>query len=239
MHGARLTVELDPGANLPRTVEAFDDVFTVRFTNLRYGSSHDVPFLTHMTADLGDFTFDRASFEEHIPAAPSKPKRHIGFPIKLPLIQNRTAPNSRGVLAMIGGHRFRMLLDSGNNATLLSIRAASQLGKLRSAGELYAVTSFGVSKVPLKVVPDITLGALHLKNETVAITSHTYGYDGVIGLSLFSLGYVSLAGNTVVIEPSRSRTGTITRHRHLRWLANDARQAERSRSRSYSIRAPL
>lgn len=205
-HGAHVVVELDPATSLPRTIGVYDEAFTVGFSDIRYDSAHDVPFLTHAIIGSEVFEFDHASFgDTNVPHALIDHGTKIARPVELELIRNASAPNRRGIIATVAGHRLRMLLDSGSSLTILSPAAAARLKLTRPIGHIVTSSSLGIRKAPVAIIPDVAIGSIHLKNEAVAVLDHTAAYDGLIGVSLFSLGRVSLSAVSVTIGPSPKR----------------------------------
>jgi hypothetical protein len=204
-HDARIFIELDPVTSLPRAVDASNDSFTVKLRDLRYDARSDVPFLIHLNEDNQEFSFDHATFgRTAVPAIPPAKKSPLTETIDLPLIENGNNPKSRGVMSTIAGHRLNLMLDSGDNLTVLSVKAAKRIAAPLSARATDVLTASGFARLPLTIVPNIHIGKLVLKNETVAISADTHGYDGMIGLSLFSLGRVKLEQQKLTISRSLS-----------------------------------
>ncbi|MBV9438905.1 MAG: aspartyl protease family protein [Candidatus Eremiobacteraeota bacterium] len=199
--GTRLTLRLSGAVQLPSSISAVGwdgERFEIRDIRYRRVGEDAVPVAWATSDHAVSFsTIARMRAEE--PALPAG-RAWIGGPTIIPTFAG-LRPNQTTIRVVIEEKPYRFLLDSGANFTLVHPGLARHLAlaHLTPAGILQAT---GPKPAAVAFIPLIRVGAVRIKDDPVLVAADTLGYDGLLGLSLFSLGRIRIEPHQLVLSPS-------------------------------------
>ena len=203
VNGVRVPIALDPASSLPHRIQAFSPEHRFAgtwFTGISYRRVAGVAVPFAWQTPFQRFAFQSANLWAAPPTLPAIAVRPpISHRVLIPAIRPLAA-NQTAVSVTVEGHRFRFFVDSGATVTVIDERVAALL-RLKRVGHGRTLQITGAVRADPAFIPAMRIGPLRLKNEPVLIAQQTFGYDGMIGSSLFALGKVTLTKHGVVLEP--------------------------------------
>jgi hypothetical protein len=203
VHGVTVSITLNPDTHLPYRIRAYAPGHPTGLTILSdivYRRVGDASVPVAWANGLQRFAFSSVERTDEQPApAPIAARRSVSRRLVIPT-QRALHANETVVTVSIAGRRLRFFVDSGATSTGVSERAAVLLG-LKSSGEARTLQVTGPVPVRPAIVSRMRIGSLRLDREPVVIIQQTFGYDGMIGSSLFALGKVRITERAVIIDP--------------------------------------
>lgn len=198
-----IIVELDPVSKLPTASTIYDGVGRIQLSDLKFAVVDSTVVPIAWTSGDNRYSFRRITHceklvEANLNVLPTAPPFEQ-FSLKLvPGKANRT---TRGVEVSVNGERAVFMVDTGSNFTTINAAFAAKI-KIAPNGSQIVQTVSGYAKAPVLTLPRLKLGNIEFSDEPVAIFPTTFGFDGVIGLALFSRGTVQLSDDMITIAPS-------------------------------------
>ncbi len=205
--GVRVDVSLDPSTSLPSDALASSELGQIPLSNLRYAHVDGSVVPVSWGDGDNDYKFGTLERDETTDVL-IRPKRppSIAAVARLALVRNPRNPKSRGVRVRIEGKPATLLVDTGNNLTVINRTLAERL-HLRHITRQYMRIAGGLELVTVAIARTLDIGPVHVKNEPVAILPHTYGYDGAVGLTMFARADASFQGDVMTLSPYGVTTG--------------------------------
>jgi hypothetical protein len=203
----RVDLRFDPNTGLPEEAAATTETGRSLVSELRYVRLDHTLVPTSWKQDGNAFRFSAISHGDSSawPSMPRQP-RTIRSRAAVRLVRNARSPATRGVLARADGLPATFMIDTGNSMTVVSAALARRL-HLRPVTQEYMTAVGGFSRVDIAFVQSLTVGPVHLQDEPVAILPQAYGYDGAIGMALFSRADAFFRGETMTLSPSAKLAG--------------------------------
>jgi hypothetical protein len=198
--GIRVDLSLDPSTELPSDAIVASGLAQIPLSNVHY--THVDGSVVPISWSDGDNRYAFTTIAHDATLVTILPRRppSIGAAARVGLVRNPRNPASRGVRARIDGKHATLLVDTGNNLTVISASVAARL-RLRHVTRQYMLVAGGIERVAVGVARTLDIGPVHMKNEPVAILPRTYGYDGAIGLALFARADASFRDDVMTLSP--------------------------------------
>ena len=196
-------ITLHPSTYLPDEIRAVPESHPTAGTQLndiryrRFGGSAVPVAWRNGISGVSFEIVEAASANDPAPVGTSVPavNRAVVIPTVPGLHDNETA-----IRVTIGRHRFRFYVDSGDSITALSPKTAAVIGLRAAAADKMLQVTGAVDAQPA-IVRRVRVGSIWLENEPVYVIRQTFGYDGIIGSSLFARGQVRLTPRSVIVLP--------------------------------------
>jgi hypothetical protein len=199
VNGVRVSLLLNARSHLPETIKAWRDPYGLMVTGMRYvryGQSW-VPVSWRDANEQFEFRTVRRG---DLPSTPPIADRVVGATTTVPTVPPRAA-NQTAIMLELNGQPFRFLVDSGANSTIVSEATAKRL-RLPLLRHGFISSVGGGAPAREALVASLRLGPIDLGHEPVLIGHQTFGYDGLIGASLFALGALTFEPGHIIIAPS-------------------------------------
>lgn len=174
----------------------------VALSNLHYVDIDDTVIPTSWDDGGKNFRFDTVTRDDGtVVASLPIPNAPLTTTTSIKLIRNDRNPRTRGVAVQANGRDAVFMLDTGSSITAVKASLAERL-QLKRIGTFGVHLPDGNISAPLSLM-SIQIGPLLIKDEPVVIVPETYGYDGTIGLPLFSRADVTFGPDAVLLSPPR------------------------------------
>jgi predicted aspartyl protease len=198
-----VSITLNPNSHLPYRLQAYASGHPTGLTvvsDIVYRRVDDASVPVAWQSGDQRFAFASAErTEEPSALTPIAARNPVSRRLTIPTIRAQHS-NETAVAVIIAGRRLRFFIDSGATLTGINEQAAAVLG-LKAGREGRTQQATGLVSARPAYVSQMRVGALRLDHEPVLIVQQTFGYDGMIGSSLFALGKVRITDRAVIVDP--------------------------------------